>query len=115
MLVTEDDAIIGFDLTDALDAAGYAIAGPTSTCTAALAWLNDNAPDLAVLDVTLKDGPSTEIARVLRSRGIPFVVYSGRRQCEAAPEFREALWLEKPSAHRDLLCALHQLLARSEL
>jgi DNA-binding response OmpR family regulator len=110
VLVTEDDAIIGFDLADALDAAGYRIAGPVNSSAEALAWLRTNVPDIAVLDVMLKDGSCTEIARELRNRGIPFIVYSGRRQNDAAPEFQDVEWLEKPAAHKDLLTLMSQLL-----
>lgn len=71
VLVTEDDAMIGFDLADALDAAGYRIAGPVDSSADALDWLKTNVPDIAVLDVILKDGSCADIARELRRRGIP--------------------------------------------
>lgn len=110
ILLTEDDAIIGFDLSDILDAAGYRIAGPASTCAEALSWLKDNQPDIAILDVMLKDGPCTTIAQELQRRGVPFLVYSGDRKREAAPELRSVRWLEKPVAHQDLLRALSQMM-----
>lgn len=112
VLVTEDDAMIGFDLADALDAAGYKIAGPVDSSAEALDWLKTNVPDIAVLDVILKDGSCADIARELRRRGIPFVIYSGRRQNQASSEFQDVRWLEKPAAHQDLLKVLAQLLGR---
>ncbi|HZH50818.1 MAG TPA: response regulator [Microvirga sp.] len=110
ILLTEDEALIGFDLQDALVAAGYGIAGPAGSCAEALSWLKDNEPDVAILDVMLRDGPCTTIARELQRRGIPFLVYSGDRQQEAAPELRNVRWLEKPAAHQELLKALSQVL-----
>jgi DNA-binding response OmpR family regulator len=112
VLVAEDDAIIGFDITDALEAAGYAILGPASSCSDAFAWLENSPPDIAILDAMLQDGPCTELARELQNRAIPFIIYSGRSHKEFAAEFESTKWLEKPSAHEDLITALDQLLAR---
>jgi DNA-binding response OmpR family regulator len=112
VLVAEDDAIIGFDITDTLEAAGYAILGPASSCSDAFAWLERSVPDIAVLDAVLRDGPCTEFARELQNRAIPFIIYSGRSHAELAVEFVDVKWLEKPCAHADLLKALNQMLAR---
>jgi hypothetical protein len=49
-----------------------------------------------------------EIARELHARRIPFLVYSGRSQQEAAPEFRDVRRLEKRTAHGDLPRALDE-------
>jgi DNA-binding response OmpR family regulator len=113
VLVAEDDAIIGFDITDALEDAGYAILGPASSCSDAFAWLERSVPDIVVLDAILRDGPCTEFARELQNRAIPFIVYSGRTHAEMAAELTNVRWLEKPCAHADLLTALDQMLASS--
>lgn len=110
ILVTEDDAIVGLDLTDILEAAGYRIAGPVNNSAEALEWLKTNVPDAVVLDLVLKDGSCTEIVRELRSRRIPFLIYSGRRQHQADVDLSDAKWLEKPAAHHDILTALARLL-----
>ncbi|WP_170151421.1 response regulator [Microvirga subterranea] len=111
--MTEDDAIVGFDLTDILEAAGYRIAGPVNSSAKALDWLRANVPDAVVLDVVLKDGSCTEIVRELRRRQIPFLIYSGRRQHQADLDLSDAKWLEKPAAHHDILTALACLLGTS--
>jgi DNA-binding response OmpR family regulator len=110
VLVTEDDAFVGFDLTDVLEEAGYRIAGPVNSSTDALNWLKANVPDIVVLDVMLRDGSCIDIARELRRRQIPFLIYSGRRQHQAPIEFQDVRWLEKPASHADLLSAVAQLL-----
>ena len=54
-------------------------------------------PDLAILDYKLNDGFCIDLARTLRARGVPFVVYSGDRQAPGMPpEFEGAPWIEKP-------------------
>ena len=110
VLVAEDEAIIAFEVADLLKGAGYTVAGPVSTCAEALACLGADTPDLAILDILLSDGPCTEVARELRQRGVPLIVYSGYSQQEAGPEFQEAIWLEKLASDEDLLQIMHQLL-----
>jgi DNA-binding response OmpR family regulator len=111
VLVAEDNAMIGFDITDALEAAGYAILGPARSCSDAFSWLERSLPDVAILDAMLKDGPCTELARELQNRKVPFIIYSGRSHREFAVEFVNTKWLEKPCAHVHLLTALDQMLA----
>jgi DNA-binding NtrC family response regulator len=77
VLVVEDEAIISLALADTLEGAGYTVAGPFGTRSETLNWLEGNTPDLALLDVKLKDGSSDDIARELVQRGVPFVVQSG--------------------------------------
>ncbi len=54
-------------LQDDLEEACYTVAGPFDTCAGALDWLENETPDLAVLDTLLKDGSckalATEMAR----------------------------------------------------
>jgi DNA-binding response OmpR family regulator len=59
VLVAEDMAAISLCLEDALVESGYTIAGPFNSCATATGWLLDNAPDLALLDLRLNDGPCT--------------------------------------------------------
>jgi DNA-binding response OmpR family regulator len=109
VLIVEDEAIIGFEVADALLDGHYRVAGPFNTCATTLGSLAENKPDVAILDVLLKDGPSTEIARALRDASVPFIVYSGSLRCRADEVFADALWLDKPIATDDLLSALAEL------
>ncbi len=110
VLLTEDDAMIGFDLGDALQHAGYRVLGPVATAAAALRLLEQERPTLAVIDIMLKDGPCAELARELRQRGIPFVVHSGCRKDEPlAGEFQDVPWLSKPAMPVDVLTLVDEL------
>src|SRR3954470_1074230 len=97
VLLTEDDTLIGMDLSDALEKAGYRVLGPVATAAEALSLLEQEAPTLAIIDVLLRDGPCAELARELRRRGVPFLVHSGRQQDEPlAGDFQGVPWLSKP-------------------
>ncbi len=114
ILVAEDEALISVILSGDLRDEGYVIAGPFSRGDEALAWLAGDTPDLAIVDYVLRDGPCTALTRALSERGVPFVIFSGyARGPEAADEFPDTPWFEKPASLDDLLAALADLAARS--
>jgi DNA-binding response OmpR family regulator len=108
VLIVEDELIVALDVGDALEAEGYDIAGPSKTSAEALSLLRTVSPDLAVLDVRLKDGNGFEVARELKRRGIPFVFYSGDAGLDETlrNEFPDVLWVGKPAPVVQLLAAL---------
>jgi DNA-binding response OmpR family regulator len=110
ILVAEDEALISVILTGDLRDEGYLIAGPFSRCQDALVWLADNTPDVAIVDYMLRDGPCLSLTRVLRERGVPFVIFSGYpRDPNAENEFADTLWFDKPASLDALLAALAAL------
>jgi DNA-binding response OmpR family regulator len=110
VLLVEDEALVAMNLQDDLNEAGYAVVGPFDTCAAALAWLEAETPDLAVLDTVLKDGTCRTLAAEFSRRGVGFVLWSGHLQDkQTLQEFTDAVWVEKPSTHTALLHALASL------
>jgi DNA-binding response OmpR family regulator len=111
VLILEDEALIALNLQDELQDAGYTIAGPFTTCAAALPWLQTASPDAAILDAALKDGPCREIALELSRREVPFLIYSGHQQDrQLLAEFQHVTWIEKPVPSAVLVQACQQLL-----
>jgi DNA-binding response OmpR family regulator len=111
VLVLEDEALIALNLQDELQDAGYEVAGPFATCSAAREWLQTATPDMAILDTTLKDGPCREIALELSHRKVPFLIYSGYQEDrQRLSEFDHITWIEKPAPAAALLQACQQLL-----
>jgi len=109
-MIVEDQALIGMSLEASLEEAGFEVAGPFMSNAQALRWLQNAAPDLAVLDVMLKDGTSLRIARELKSRGVPFVIYSGLPpDADRPPELQDVPWLEKPARRETLVTMLENL------
>ena len=105
VLIVEDETMIAMMVEDELVDAGYAVAGPFTTCSNARSWLSTNTPDLAILDTQLQDGSCQDLALELRRRGIPFVMYSGAINTHMT-ELAGAPWAEKPAPGRALLDAL---------
>ena len=112
ILLLEDEALIALTLQDELQDAGYAVAGPFTTCSAGLEWLRTQTPDAAILDAALKDGPCREIALELSRREVPFLIYSGHHEDrEFLLQFQHLTWIEKPVPSAVLVRACQQLLA----
>ncbi len=110
VLVAETDPILGLDLADALETAGYHVVGPLRTAAAVEAWLAGWTPALAVLDVQLAGRSSATAAAVLRRRQIPFVVHTASAIHETLPDaFAGAPRLCKPAWTRDIVDLLAQL------
>ena len=110
VLVLEDEALIGLNLRDDLQDAGYRVEGPFNTCAAAFEWLEMAMPDMAILDAALKDGPCREIALELTRRDVPFLIYSGYHEDrQLLAEFPHVTWIEKPVASSVLVEACQQL------
>jgi DNA-binding response OmpR family regulator len=111
ILVLEDEALIALNVQDELQDAGYEVAGPFSTCSAALKWLQTTTPDMAILDTTLKDGPCQEVALELSRREVPFLIYSGYQEDQQLlSDFQHVTWIEKPVPSEALVQACQQLL-----
>ena len=113
-MIVEDQALIGMSLEAFLEEAGFEVAGIFMSNVQALKWLEDDAPDVAILDIMIRDGTSVEIARALKCRGVPFAVYSGLpSKADCPPELQNVPWLEKPASRETLLGVLGGL-ARPE-
>jgi two-component SAPR family response regulator len=97
-------------IADALEDAGYRTVGPFASASDALSSLERVKPDYAILDVTLRDGTCIELARDLRSRGVPYLLHTGwPPHAEIAQQLPDAPWLEKPVRYDDLVRALEAL------
>jgi len=105
-LLVEDEALIAMALEASLEEAGFQVAGPFMSNATTLAWLETHSPDLALVDVLLRDGPCTSVVRALKGRGIPFAVYSGLKPGNLHPDLTAVPWLEKPVARDELTSVL---------
>ena len=112
VLLAEDQFLIGIDLRDEFEARGFHVLGPLASVAGALAAIEAEAIDAAILDIRLQDGSGFELARRLRSRGVPFMFYSGHPESVASDrvEFAGAPWVGKPAGMDAILAALAAVL-----
>lgn len=114
ILIVEDEALIGFDLADLLSDAGYQIKGPYATADAALEALVGSDLSLAILDVNLGDGRTSQrIAERLTREGTPILFVSGYTTSgsEVLRNFPNAQRLTKPWDPQELLSLIRSYLS----
>jgi DNA-binding response OmpR family regulator len=113
ILVVEDDYYIATDTARALQLAGAQVLGPCPNVAAAQAELTHAAPDAALLDINLGQGPCFALARELRERGVPFVFTTGYDRAVIPAEFADVPRLEKPVEINRVLGVLAAELGRA--
>ena len=77
VLVVEDEALLAMDLADTLDTAGFEVVGPVGDVDDALALIETDSIDFAILDINLGPRTSEAIAQRLKTSGTPFIALSG--------------------------------------
>lgn len=112
VLVVEDEHLVANEVAEVLAGAGCFVVGPVPTLHQALRAVEAEELDAAVLDINLDGEFVWPAARMLKTRGIPFVFatgYSGT--IEPPPELAASPWIEKPIKPQRVASALRALLA----
>ncbi|PKR89959.1 response regulator [Pleomorphomonas diazotrophica] len=109
ILIVEDEWLIAEDYASTLTQAGYYVVGPCPSVDAALAALDQESIDAAVLDIQLHDETSFPVAKRLQSLGIPFAFLSGQGREHLPSELATCSLLPKPVARAALLTVASQL------
>ncbi|MBM6596398.1 response regulator [Microvirga pudoricolor] len=110
-LIVEDQVLVALSIEAYLEETGFEIEGPIRSGSEALFWLRAHTPQAVILDYGLADGSCTALARELRRRDIPFLVYSGYRLGSDLPlELHGVPWIEKPCRREELMTALQTIL-----
>lgn len=108
VLVLEDEPFISMDMEEMLESLGATTVTTFDARSDAMQWLDDNRPDLAIVDPRLNDGLCDDVAKRLVSAGVPFLVYSGAEVDETI--FQKGGWLNKPTMPETLKESLERLL-----
>jgi two-component SAPR family response regulator len=109
VMIVEDEMLVAMELEDLLIEQGCAVVGPAPSAARALALLDEELPDIAVLDVNLNGQTAMPVVAVLRAQGVPFVLATGYGHT-LQPELREAPRVDKPVDHDKLVRVLVRLL-----
>lgn len=119
ILVVEDEWIIANDIKDSLVEMGYRVTGIASSGEEAMASVEEEEPDLMLMDIVLK-GKMTGIdaARVIRARrNIPVIfltAYDNQFMVDDAKKVDNAGYLLKPFKERELDIAIEMALHKKQ-
>jgi DNA-binding response OmpR family regulator len=110
ILIVENEPLIAMDVESMLTSMGVSRVHHALTCGDALDWIDANDPDIAILNLHLRDGPGSVVAERLAERRIPFVVYTGDTQASSRQSdlIAQAVWITKPCTQDELMQALHR-------
>jgi DNA-binding response OmpR family regulator len=112
VLVVEDESLLAETLFDDLAAAGLEGVGPAATVDAALALVERERIDAAILDVRLLGELSFPVAYALRRRAIPFLFLTSHARDDFPADLRSPPLIAKPYDTPTLLATLRGLLPR---
>ena len=110
VLLVEDEMLVAWLLEDMLADLGCAVVGPASSVNQALAMIDAEAIDAAVLDLNLNGRMSYPVADVLAAHGVPFVFATGYDKDTLLEDYRTFPVLQKPIQRSELSETLAQLL-----
>jgi two-component SAPR family response regulator len=112
VLVVEDQYLIADDLCSLVERLGGHVLGPISRVGTAMAALQAETPDLALLDVNLEGELVYPLAAALQEAGIPFLFTTGYDATVIDPRFGEAPHLSKPIGQGQLVEAIRRVMER---
>jgi DNA-binding NtrC family response regulator len=111
VLVVEDEMLLAMELESLLERQGCAIVGPVPTVGRALALLDSERVDVALLDLNLNGQPGAPVAAALTAQGVPFVLVTGYGASQSSePELQGATRVDKPVDYQELVRAVAHVL-----
>jgi CheY-like chemotaxis protein len=111
ILVVEDEMLIGMLLEDMLVDMGYQVTAVVPRLKDALAAVERESFDIAILDVHLHGESAFPVADALITKNIPFVFATGYGERGLPDNYRTRPVLQKPFAKDDLERVLNTLTA----
>jgi DNA-binding response OmpR family regulator len=109
VLVVEDVWHVARALKSMLEQIGMHVIGPTATTAEARSLTAAHSPQLAIVDVNLKQETSCGLIVELHQQGVRVVVISGYKE-PAVSEGSVAAFLQKPFSGRDLIATIYRVL-----
>lgn len=120
IMIVEDEALLAADIEEKLAGLGYDVIGTANSGEKALAKLEEQHPDLVLMDIQLKgtmDG--VEVSHAIKETySIPVVfmtAYSDNNYLERAKVTEPYGYLVKPVSLRDMHCAIEMGLYKSAM
>jgi response regulator NasT len=115
-LIAEDEAIIRLDLKEMLEEEGFNVVGEAADGEAALRLVDEQAPDLVIMDIKMPGLDGLAAAEQIRDKGGPAVLiltaFSQKDLVQRAAEAGAMGYLVKPFQKTDLMPAIDLALVR---
>ena len=111
VLVVEDTWVVAKALQSILEEIGLVVSGPSATVADAERLVSEQVPELAVVDIKLRDEMAFDLIDDLHDRGVSVVVCSG---FTLSPPAKAAAIVQKPFSGAGLIETLGDALLRAQ-
>jgi CheY-like chemotaxis protein len=106
VLLIEDEVVVAMLLEDMLSDLGHHVIAAASRLDEAMKCAAELTFDLAIVDLNLNGERSDQLAKLLSSRGIPFVLATGYGEAELEEHWKGMPALQKPFQLEELSKAI---------
>ena len=96
VMIVEDEALVAMVVTESLTTLGCSVVGPFSRCSDAMAAIEADKIDAAILDVNLDGEMVYPLADLLTERGVPFIFVTGYGAESIDDRFSHIPVIQKP-------------------
>jgi len=96
VMIVEDEALVAMVVTESLTTLGCSVVGPFSRCSDAMAAIEADEIDAAILDVNLDGEMVYPLADMLANRGVPFIFVTGYGAESIDSRFTHIPVIQKP-------------------
>ena len=115
VLVVEDEFIIALDLSETVRDMGFRVEGPYANKDHAFIAIDQEMPDVAILDVMTGDGEVFPLADALTDAGVPIIFHSGHsRPSELRERYPDAQAAAKPCPPDRLMAMIEAARTQAE-
>ena len=112
VLIVEDDGLLAMMMEDLVRAEGATEVHTSRSAASALKLVTTDPLDCAILDISLQDGATYEVADRLAARGIPFMFCTGLSRSDIDPRHRHRPLLAKPYGDAQFRACLTEALGQ---
>lgn len=113
ILVVEDEWLIALDIAMLVEEFGHVVIGPVRNVQDALALIEADGIDAAILDISLGPEKSYPVARTLDEKGVPVVFLTAYSRSDIPGEYGKFDLLQKPLAPTALKSQLRRMLDKT--
>jgi two-component sensor histidine kinase/CheY-like chemotaxis protein len=112
VLLVEDEPLVAMEISSCLSDVGCEVVGPAGSVAGAVALIEAQRIDAALVDANLAGDRVDRLAELLAKRGIPFMFVTGYGREGLPTAFRETPIIGKPFTREQLLAGVARLLGR---
>ena len=102
-LVVDDEALIAYDMSAKVESLGYDVMGPALSLDEAMSLVDQQTPDVALLDINIAGDLVWPLARRLETTDCRIVFISARNcHVERASTFADSRFIDKPASRTEI-------------